>query len=80
MVRVRVSRDGRGRVWLAVRDAGPGIPPDQLDRVFEPFFSTKREGMGMGLAIARSIVEAHGGHVVVENNPWGGAHFAFTIP
>jgi len=80
VVRVRVSRDGRGRVWLAVRDAGPGIPPDQLDRVFEPFFSTKREGMGMGLAIARSIVEAHGGHVVVENNPWGGAHFAFTIP
>jgi len=80
VVRVRVSRDGRGWVWVAVRDAGPGIPPDQLDRVFEPFFSTKSGGMGMGLAIARSIVEGHGGRIIVENNPWGGAHFAFTIP
>ena len=80
VVRVRVSRDGRGGVWVAVRDAGPGISPEQLDRVFEPFFTTKVEGMGMGLAIARGIVEAHGGRIVAENNPWGGAHFAFTIP
>jgi len=62
-------------VEIGVHDSGPGIAPDALDRVFEPFFTTKDDGLGMGLAISRTIVEAHGGRLVVENDPAGGATF-----
>jgi signal transduction histidine kinase len=67
-------------VRVGVRDRGPGIPPDQLGNVFAAFFTTKAQGMGMGLAISRSIVEAHGGRIWAENNPEGGATFCFTLP
>jgi len=67
-------------VHVAVRDQGPGIPADELSRVFDTFYTTKASGMGMGLAISRSIVEAHGGRIWAENNPDRGATFAFTIP
>lgn len=69
-----------GRVEVAVSDAGHGIPPAQLPRMFEAFYSTKKEGMGLGLSIARSIVESHGGRVGAENSPSGGAIVRFTLP
>jgi signal transduction histidine kinase len=69
-----------GRVGIAVRDNGTGIATDQIGRVFEPFFTTKGEGMGMGLAIARSIIEWHSGRIVAENNDGGGATVWFDLP
>jgi signal transduction histidine kinase len=65
---------------VSVCDAGPGIGHDKLKEVFEPFFSTKPQGMGMGLSIARTIVEAHGGQIVAENQASGGAVFRVTLP
>ncbi len=76
---VRADRTGDGTVELSVRDCGHGIPADGLTKVFEPFYSTKAKGMGMGLAISRTIVEAHGGRIWAENNPDGGATFRFTL-
>jgi len=69
-----------GAVCVSVRDQGPGIYGDELSRIFETFYTTKSEGMGMGLAISRSIVEAHGGRIWAENNPDRGATFSFTLP
>ncbi len=67
-------------VEFAVADTGPGIDPDVADRIFEPFVTTKRCGMGMGLSICRSIIESHGGCLEFEPNPGGGALFRFTLP
>jgi two-component system, LuxR family, sensor kinase FixL len=53
---------------------------DQLDKIFEPFYTTKRDGLGVGLSISRSIIEAHGGRLWAENNPDEGATFCFTVP
>lgn len=65
---------------IGVADRGPGIAPDQLEQVFAPFFTTKRDGLGLGLNICRTIVEAHGGFIGVENRAGGGAIFTFTLP
>jgi signal transduction histidine kinase len=65
---------------LSVSDLGPGIPEDKLKEVFEPFFTSKAEGMGMGLSIARSIIEAHNGLIWAENRDHGGASFRIKIP
>ena len=72
-------RGSGGGVRISVADEGPGIPPEQLDQVFTPFFTTKPEGLGLGLNICRSIVEAHGGAMSVDSRP-GGATFSFTLP
>jgi PAS domain S-box-containing protein len=67
-------------VIVAVRDSGPGIDPDHLDRVFEAFYTTKPSGTGMGLSICRSIIDAHGGRLWAEANEHRGALFQFTLP
>ena len=65
---------------LAVIDSGHGIEPDKLPRVFEPFYTTKPNGMGMGLSIARTIIDAHRGRIWAENNAAGGAVFRIALP
>lgn len=67
-------------VGFSIRDNGPGIPDEDLDRVFESFFTTKKGGMGIGLAICRSIISAHGGSIAVSNCSEGGARFRFVLP
>ncbi|WP_396604508.1 sensor histidine kinase [Bradyrhizobium sp. YCK136] len=65
---------------ITVRDSGPGIPPDDMARLFDPFFTTKDGGMGMGLAICRRTLEAHGGRLSVVSTPGSGATFHLTLP
>jgi signal transduction histidine kinase len=67
-------------VLVTVRDTGPGLDPKSMARVFEAFYTTKREGMGMGLAICRSIVEDHGGRLWASANEPRGAVFQLTLP
>jgi PAS domain S-box-containing protein len=79
-VRITTSESSPDEVRLGVRDTGPGLSPDSFSRLFEPFYTTKPDGMGMGLAICRSIVEAHGGRLWASANKPRGAMFQFTIP
>ena len=65
---------------LSVSDRGPGIPEDKLKEIFEPFFTSKAEGMGMGLSIARTIIEAHHGQIWAKNRDHGGASFRIRLP
>ena len=65
---------------LSVSDRGPGIPEEQLKEIFEPFFTSKAEGMGMGLSIARTIIEAHHGLIWAKNRDHGGASFRIRLP
>lgn len=73
-----LTEDGWSRV--IVDDTGPGIAAEVLERLFQPFMTTKPQGMGVGLSISRSIIEAHGGRIWAEANPAGGARFCFTLP
>ncbi len=80
-LRVRVNRGEAGWVDVSVADSGPGLSGDSAARLFDPFYSTKSDGMGMGLSICRSIVDAHGGRISAANRPDGrGADFRFTLP
>ena len=74
------ARTAESAVELAVADSGPGVPHELRERVFEPFFTTRAKGVGLGLAVARQIVEAHGGRIEVGEGPGGGARFALTLP
>jgi signal transduction histidine kinase len=65
---------------LSVSDNGTGIEPERLRQIFQPFYTTKESGMGMGLSIARTIVEAHGGRIRAQNRPTGGAAFIVSLP
>lgn len=77
---VRTATPEGGFVRVEVEDAGAGVPADKLESVFDPFVTTKPHGMGLGLAICRSIILAHGGRIGSSNNPAGGATFWFTLP
>ncbi|HEY9508110.1 MAG TPA: ATP-binding protein [Gemmatimonadales bacterium] len=77
---IRTSQRDIAWVEVTVQDAGPGISTETLDRMFDPFYSTKPDGLGMGLSICRSIAEAHGGRLEATNNPAGGATFVFLLP
>jgi two-component system sensor kinase FixL len=77
---IRSERESDGRVQVSVRDFGTGLPAEEPKRIFERFFSTKREGMGMGLAIARSIITSHGGELAAANAEGGGTRVHFSLP
>jgi two-component system, LuxR family, sensor kinase FixL len=77
---VRVERESARILKATVRDRGTGLSGDTLDKIFQPFYTTRRDGLGMGLAICRSIIEAHGGRLWAEKNPDRGATFCFTLP
>ena len=79
-IHVRAVRDGGQMVEITVSDHGTGLTVDELEKVFQPFYTTKHDGLGMGLSITRSIIEAHGGRLWAENNPDRGATFYFTLP
>lgn len=75
-----LARPAAGQIEIAVADSGPGIPDAVRASLFEPFLSSKPGGMGIGLSICRTIVEAHGGRISARETPGGGATFAFTVP
>jgi signal transduction histidine kinase len=79
-VTVRTEQITPNEVLVSVRDTGPGVDEAGLDRIFEAFYTTKSTGMGMGLPISRSIVEAHGGRLSVRPNQPRGSVFQFTVP
>ena len=80
LLRVSTRLCGADTVQVDVCDSGGGIKPADLEQLFEPFFTTKPDGMGMGLAISRSIVQAHGGRLWTTLNPIRGCTFHFTLP
>ncbi|MDP2644586.1 MAG: PAS domain S-box protein [Desulfobacterales bacterium] len=77
---VSTMRENESCLKIGIRDSGRGIDTKDIADIFKPYFTTKKDGMGMGLAICRSIVEAHGGQIWAENNPDRGAAFYFTLP
>ncbi|HVQ15993.1 MAG TPA: ATP-binding protein, partial [Vicinamibacterales bacterium] len=77
---VTAKAEAKGDVHVSVRDSGSGIPSNLIDRLFEPFVTTKADGLGLGLSISRTIVAAHGGRLWAENNHDGGATIHCLIP
>ena len=79
-VRLDLTETANNEISVHVSDSGPGVAPDIKGRLFEPFVTTKADGMGIGLSMSRSIVEAHGGKLFERTNDWGGATIGFTLP
>ena len=79
-IRVQAARQDERHVAVAVIDRGRGLSPEEREQIFTSFFTTKPDGLGMGLKICRSIVEFHEGRLMVEDNPQGGTVFRFTLP
>jgi two-component system, LuxR family, sensor kinase FixL len=77
---ISTAADSEDMISISVADTGGGIAPEIMSQLFEPFITTKRYGMGVGLSISRTIVEAHGGQIGAEPNPLGGTIFRFTLP
>jgi signal transduction histidine kinase len=80
ILRIKSAVREPGGVLISVADTGKGIDPKIVDRIFNPLFTTKSNGMGMGLAICRSIIEGHDGRLQVSAGPEGGAVFQFVLP
>lgn len=78
-LRIGVAASGPDLAEVTVTDTGPGIAPEVAEQLFQPFVTTKRQGMGVGLSISRTIIEAHGGHLSADKTPGGGATFRFTL-
>jgi C4-dicarboxylate-specific signal transduction histidine kinase len=74
------ARDGDGRIHIDVRDTGPGVPPDLVEKIFEPLYTTKARGIGLGLSVSRSLATANRGTLSVMNHPGGGAVFTLVLP
>jgi two-component system sensor kinase FixL len=79
-LRIQTSRNGNGEATVTVSDTGTGIADERLPKLFQPLFTTKRKGLGMGLSITRTIVEAHHGRIRAANNRQGGASFTIDLP
>jgi C4-dicarboxylate-specific signal transduction histidine kinase len=77
---IRTEQKGAAGILVAVHDSGPGLDPEHLQRVFDPFYTTKPSGLGMGLSICRSIIDAHGGRLWADANQPRGTIFQFTLP
>jgi len=77
---IRTGKDASGGVLVVVQDSGPGVSPESFDRLFDAFYTTKPSGMGMGLSICRSIIEAHDGRLWAVPHDGPGATFQFTLP
>ena len=80
VIRIEVACTSKDEVVVSVADCGPGLDPEAAKRIFDPFYSTKQGGLGVGLSISRAIVEAHGGRLTVFPNMGGGSVFQFTLP
>ena len=79
-IMIRTAMQDSGTAKVAVMDSGPGIDDKHIEQIFEAFYTTKKEGLGMGLSISQTIIDAHGGKIQAENNPEGGATVSFTLP
>ena len=77
---VRTTSINGSKLLVEVQDSGSGIAPQKLESIFDPFITSKQDGLGIGLAICRSIIDRHGGRIWAANNPNGGATFSITLP
>jgi signal transduction histidine kinase len=80
LLRIESRADDTGQILVSVQDSGIGVSAAVMPRLFEPFFTTRSKGIGMGLPISRSIIEAHGGRLWAESNGEQGSVFQFTLP